>query len=140
MLATSGWRTTSRSVKRTTPTASIPSSASSWRFKAGELVRVETYPVCYPELVDEAGVAVDLLAAEYELRRRQEPGLSIAEYLRRFPQHGDALRTRRHVPPDDRAAAEPPVVGDGKAETPPPRPSPDSATIGGRRSSRLTPQ
>jgi serine/threonine protein kinase/sugar lactone lactonase YvrE len=96
------------------------------RFKAGELVRVETYLVCYPELVDEAVVVVDLLAAEYELRRRQESGLSLTEYLRRFPQHGDALRAHLRFPADDPASAEQAAVSDGKAKTLPPHPSPDS--------------
>src|SRR6516164_2587529 len=43
------------------------------RLKAGELVRVEAYLCSYPELADDPGVVLDLLAAEYDLRRWEEP-------------------------------------------------------------------
>src|SRR4051812_22983101 len=57
------------------------------RLKAGEAARVEEYLGRYPELAGDAEAAGELIAAEYELRRRNEPGLSLDDYARRFPQH-----------------------------------------------------
>src|SRR5262249_37418386 len=54
--------------------------------KAGEQARVEEYLARYPELAGVA-TAVELIAAEHELRRRGEPHLSLDEYLQRFPQY-----------------------------------------------------
>jgi hypothetical protein len=68
------------------------------RLKAGELVRVEAYLGLYPELADEAAVVVDLLAAEYDLRSRQQPALGVDEYVRRFPQYRVELRARLQMP------------------------------------------
>src|SRR5262245_6780164 len=47
------------------------------RLKAGEAARVEQYLARYPELAGDAAVALDLIAAEHELRRRGEPDLSL---------------------------------------------------------------
>jgi tetratricopeptide (TPR) repeat protein len=62
-----------------------------FRLKAGEAARVETYLERYPELAHDRAVALELIRAEYELRRRQEAGLGRAEYLARFPEHGAEL-------------------------------------------------
>jgi hypothetical protein len=90
-----------------------------WRLKAGELVCVEAYLARWPELADTAAVVVDLLAAEYDLRRRQEPGLGADDYVRRFPQHRERLRDRLH-----RAAEAPATLtaGAGQPETHQPSP------------------
>src|SRR4051794_14680951 len=56
------------------------------RLKAGEAARVEEYLARYPELAGD-GAALGLIAAEHQLRRRGEPGLSLDDYLRRFPQY-----------------------------------------------------
>ena len=61
------------------------------RLRAGEPARVEDYLTLYPELEDDRATAVDLIAAEFELRRRYEPDLSTAEYLQRFPQYAPEL-------------------------------------------------
>src|SRR5262245_35902430 len=57
-----------------------------YRLKGGEAARVETYLDRYPELRGERPVALDLIAGEYALRRRRDPGLEVEEYLRRFPE------------------------------------------------------
>jgi serine/threonine protein kinase/tetratricopeptide (TPR) repeat protein len=57
-----------------------------WRLKAGERVRVEVYLEKYAELAKDRGTALRLIAAEYNVRRRHEPGLLLEEYLERFPQ------------------------------------------------------
>src|SRR6516162_7969746 len=75
------------------------------RLKAGESVRVEAYLSFYPELADDPVLVVDLLAAEWTLRRRQEPQLSLDEYRRRFLQHGAALEERWQVGADGGEAA-----------------------------------
>jgi serine/threonine-protein kinase len=56
------------------------------RLKAGEAVRVETYLERYPVLADHSPTLLELINAEYELRRRREPDLQPDEYARRFPQ------------------------------------------------------
>jgi serine/threonine protein kinase/formylglycine-generating enzyme required for sulfatase activity len=55
------------------------------RLKAGESVRIETYLERFPELARDRPKALNLMAAEYRLRRRREPDLHVEEYLRRFP-------------------------------------------------------
>jgi tetratricopeptide (TPR) repeat protein/tRNA A-37 threonylcarbamoyl transferase component Bud32 len=65
-----------------------------YRLEAGELARVEDYLARYPDLAGEWPVALDLIAAEYQLRRKREPGLAAREYLRRFPQYAEALQIR----------------------------------------------
>jgi hypothetical protein len=62
-----------------------------FRLKAGEAVRVEAYWQRYPELAQDRAVALELILAEYELRRRSEPHLGRAEYLARFPQFAAEL-------------------------------------------------
>src|SRR3954469_19224646 len=77
-----------------------------YRVRAGEAVRVEDYLTRYPELADSREIALDLIAAEFELRRRGEPGLDAAAYVRRFPQYGRELA--------DRIAAGPMPSGTGR--------------------------
>jgi tetratricopeptide (TPR) repeat protein/tRNA A-37 threonylcarbamoyl transferase component Bud32 len=99
------------------------------RLKAGELVRVEAYLGYYPELADEARVVVDLLAAEYALRSRREPGLNADEYVRRFPRHREALRARLHAPVDSDAPAAPTALRSRQADTPLPGPAEADASM-----------
>src|SRR5258708_2768293 len=61
------------------------------RLKAGEPVRVETYLERYPELLEEAAVAVELIRAEYLRRRQSNASVTIDEYLRRFPQFTELI-------------------------------------------------
>src|SRR5258705_305232 len=65
-----------------------------YRLRAGEAARVEDYLTRYPELGDDRAAALDLIAAEFELRRRGEPGLALGEFLRRFPQYRAELPGR----------------------------------------------
>jgi hypothetical protein len=77
------------------------------RLKAGESARVEEYLARYPELNGDRAVTLDLIAAEYGLRRRREPGLAVHEYLQRFPlfraelpeQFGRSTVASRDTPP-----------------------------------------
>src|SRR6516165_982524 len=43
------------------------------RLKAGEAARAEEYLARYPELAGDPAAALDMIAAEHELRRRGEP-------------------------------------------------------------------
>jgi predicted ATPase len=61
------------------------------RLKAGEPARAEEYLTRYPRLADDGPAAVDLIAAEYNLRRRGEAQLRPDEFVRRFPQYGAEL-------------------------------------------------
>ncbi len=92
------------------------------RLKAGEACRVETYLAQYPRLAEEADVLLDLVAAEYRLRRRHEPDLGPAEYLRRFPGHRAGLAER---------LAEPPVPGTDPPAGPARRPADESTAVSG---------
>jgi serine/threonine-protein kinase len=71
------------------------------RLKAGEAARVERYLGSYPQLADDSTVLLDLLAAEYGLRRRREPSLTTAEYIRRFPSLGAQISSRLEAGPAD---------------------------------------
>src|SRR6185312_3502369 len=46
-----------------------------FRLEAGEPARVEEYLERFPELTADPAVVAELLGAEYESRRRREPGL-----------------------------------------------------------------
>src|SRR6516225_9115760 len=61
------------------------------RLKFGEAARVEDYLARYPDLAGDSVVAQALIAAEYEMRRRCERGLTLADYLQRFPQYRAGL-------------------------------------------------
>src|SRR5439155_13592696 len=65
-----------------------------YRLKAGETARVETYLQHYPELSLKRGVVLDLMTAEYLLRRREDAAVTMAEYAQRFPDfREDMLRS-----------------------------------------------
>jgi hypothetical protein len=84
------------------------------RLKAGEGARVEAYFARYPQLCQDPGVALGLIVAEYGLRREREPGLTAADYLRRFPQHAGELAGRLKATPPGPTGAEA-VGGEGEA-------------------------
>src|SRR5262245_5036240 len=65
-----------------------------FRIKAGEAARVESYLDCYPALAGDEATILDLLEAEYEMRRRKESNVGFDEYAARFPQHHQELRKR----------------------------------------------
>jgi WD40 repeat protein len=95
------------------------------RLKAGEWVRVETYLERFPELGSNPPVALDLIAAEYALRRQREPSCGLMEYLRRFPGYEAELPRRLRV--SSRSANGPGAGSDtvhpDAAALPPPRPA-----------------
>ena len=55
-----------------------------FRLKAAQPARVETYFNEYPQLFQDRDTALELIVAEYELRRRQRVD-SVEEYGVRFP-------------------------------------------------------
>src|SRR5262245_23021736 len=65
-----------------------------FRLKSGEAARVEAYLDSYPPLASDSRIVLDLLTAEYELRRRKEVNLGLEEYARRFPAYVDDLSKR----------------------------------------------
>jgi predicted ATPase/predicted Ser/Thr protein kinase len=65
-----------------------------FRLKTGEGVRVETYLGNYPQLAAYRETVLDLIAAEFELRRRYQGGVSPDEYGLRFPEYREELRAR----------------------------------------------
>jgi serine/threonine protein kinase/tetratricopeptide (TPR) repeat protein len=69
------------------------------RLKAGEPARVETYLEKFGEIASDRESALGLIAAEYRLRRRLEAGLTLDEFVRRFPQVGDELPARLETMP-----------------------------------------
>ncbi len=62
-----------------------------FRLKAGESARVEDYLARYPQLQADAEVLGNLLAREFDLRRRSDPGLTLDDYRMRFPLHAGAI-------------------------------------------------
>ncbi len=65
-----------------------------FRLKASEAARVETYLVRYPEVAGDRAAVLELLAAEYGLRRRYEGDVGPAEFGLRFPEFLDDLFDR----------------------------------------------
>jgi serine/threonine protein kinase len=63
-----------------------------FRLKAGEPVRVEAYFDRYPRVTQDRAAVIELLKAEYELRRRSESEVGWNEYARRFPLYAEELR------------------------------------------------
>jgi tetratricopeptide (TPR) repeat protein len=70
-----------------------------YRLKGGEDVRVEVYLGRYPELAQDREAVPGLIAAEYELRRRRDEGVTPDEYYRRFPAYREELRSRLSTAP-----------------------------------------
>ena len=65
-----------------------------FRLKAGTAARAADYLARYPQLADDGEAAAELIAAEYELRRRSDPGLpfdAIADGYPRYRERLDAL-------------------------------------------------
>jgi WD40 repeat protein len=93
-----------------------------FRLKAGEPARVEGYLARYPDLARDSAAVADLAAAEYSLRRRQQPELTPDEYRQRFPHLGDDLTTRLRALSEQRKAPAR-LAGDtpAGADTPPER-------------------
>jgi predicted ATPase len=89
------------------------------RLKAGESARVEDYLARYPELAGDQAVTLGLLAAEYELRGRREPGLGPDEYLARFPHYRAELGQRLAPVTIAAGPVSPPAAGSPRAEAPP---------------------
>jgi predicted ATPase len=88
------------------------------RLQAGEAARAEEYLGRHPELTSDPTAAVGLIAAEYELRRRGEPALSLDDYLQRFPQYRAAL-PERIAGPTVAGPDTPPQQADARREAPP---------------------
>jgi serine/threonine protein kinase len=86
-----------------------------YRLKAGEPARVEDYLRNFPELNLDRRTLVDLIAAEWTIRRRTEPTLNGDEYRGRFPGlHAALLDAMSHGSTGLRATL--PLVGQAAAE------------------------
>jgi tetratricopeptide (TPR) repeat protein len=64
------------------------------RLKAGEAARVDAYLGRHPQLAEDRRVVVELIAAEFEFRRRRESDLTPESYLTRFPAYRAELSQR----------------------------------------------
>jgi predicted ATPase len=101
------------------------------RLKFGEAARVEDYLARYPELAGDSAVAQALIAAEYEMRRRCERGLTLADYLQRFPQYRAGL-LEQISPPTVAAGAVSPARAGTSDEAPPEVPGYEVLSLLGR--------
>lgn len=63
-----------------------------FRIKAGEDARVESYLERYPAIGEDRAAKCQLIAAEYNLRLRDEPDLPSEHYYARFPDDLDELQ------------------------------------------------
>jgi hypothetical protein len=63
------------------------------RLRLGHAVRVEDYLKRFPELAEDAASLGELVVVEYEVVR-QRPGVSLTDYVQRFPQCEAQLRQR----------------------------------------------
>jgi WD40 repeat protein len=78
-----------------------------YRLKAGETARVEEYGQAYPELAQDRTAVLELIVAEYHLRRRSQPDLGQEEYFARFSQYRAELLAKWETPPFNSAKAHP---------------------------------
>ena len=62
-----------------------------FRIKAGQPTRAADYLARFPQLAADQDVAADLIAAEFELRRRSDPALSFDDIVARYPQYQEHL-------------------------------------------------
>src|SRR4051794_16009136 len=62
-----------------------------FRIKSGEPVRAADYLARYPQLAEDAKVAAELIAEEFELRRRSDPDLTFEAVTAGYPQYREAL-------------------------------------------------
>jgi serine/threonine protein kinase/HEAT repeat protein len=94
------------------------------RRKAGQKVRIESYLKPLPELGTADDLPVDLILAEYQMRRQAGAAGDVGDYAKRFPRQADELRQRIQQAdleasaaalPDHRASTVPP--GQAKGET-----------------------
>src|SRR5262245_40539463 len=58
-----------------------------FRIKAGQPTRAADYLARYPELASDADAAADLIASEFDLRRRMEPALTFEAVVSSYPQY-----------------------------------------------------
>lgn len=65
-----------------------------YRWQRGERVSAETYLQKHCEISHDAETAVDLIFNEYLVREQCGDQPDVAEFLRRFPEHGDVLRAQ----------------------------------------------
>src|SRR4051812_43623001 len=72
-----------------------------FRIKRGERVRVESYLAAHPELAADRWATLELVAAEFELCRRQRGAVSPDEYRDRFPDLRDELFDRLRISQGD---------------------------------------
>jgi serine/threonine protein kinase len=82
------------------------------RLKEGQVARVEEYLRRYPHLAADADVVIELIVAEYRLRRRGGAP-SVSGYVTRFPQYGELAEKLGELGMDDRTApldSEPVIV------------------------------
>src|SRR5438094_5084593 len=90
------------------------------RLKAGEAARAEEYLARHTELAGDRAAAFDLITAEYELRRRREPDLTLENYLQRFPEYrvelANTVAGLGRLPPGGDAAVTPDLPGSAVLE------------------------
>ena len=65
-----------------------------YRLKAGAQARLESYLAKYPELAGDRRAALELIEAEYDLRRSHHENVRLDEYRDRFPHFVEDLTTR----------------------------------------------
>jgi predicted ATPase len=86
-----------------------------FRLRAGEPARVETYLARYLDLAADRLTSLELIAAEYEMRRLHQGPVSAEEYRLRFPQFREELSGVLGPPGGDTAD---PLGGAGPAGAP----------------------
>ncbi len=81
-----------------------------YRLRAGEPARVEDYFSRHPQLLQDRRVVLDLILAEYRLRKEGQLDLPFSEYVQRFPQyHSDLVQALFGKPPAPAGLTPPPA-------------------------------
>jgi serine/threonine protein kinase len=98
-------------------------------FQRGRQVLVEAYLADFPELAGRAGLVLDLVLHEFELRRELGLPADLADFARRFPSLAAGLRRRvgRSTPSPLTPPATPPPNGPTIGPPPASTPAPDQS-------------
>ncbi len=72
------------------------------RLARGGSAGVEEYLEKYPFLAQDRALVMDLIASEYRLRKRRDPGVTVSAFVERFPLYRDEIRQCLADPPRTR--------------------------------------
>jgi eukaryotic-like serine/threonine-protein kinase len=98
------------------------------RWEQGERIPVEAYLEAYPALKSDPESVLDLIVHEVQLRRQRQEDPSVDDFVQRFPQHADTLRSHFSANTEPGSESRSPADEAGAVATPT-APGPQSETV-----------